>query len=239
MRLGLGLGLGLSAPSRSRGGGGGGAWVPTDIAGCQTWLRAEHGNVDLSGSQVVTWYDRSGQGRDYSQPTPANRFTYVEGVYNGHDTVRGSNDYARHMEAADWLLTGQATFVVVCSKTTLANTVIVSQPYWAGTFGSSTGDDFLWTNGADRLSFTDSASAGLHILTVTQVDGVSIHGYYDGAPAFSAVPSNGIAALTNIAEFVGFNGGAGDLSEFITWDTSLGSSDLVTVHTHLATRYGI
>ena len=68
---------------------------PTDVTGLQLWLSSDTG-ITLNGGDVQQWADRSGNGKDATQPTVSDQPLFVPGVniLNGFPTVRfnGTSD---------------------------------------------------------------------------------------------------------------------------------------------------
>lgn len=64
----------------------GGAFVPTQLAGCQLWLRSDMGVSIVSGG-VSSWADQSGNARDASQATGSKRPTLLQSAVNGFPAV--------------------------------------------------------------------------------------------------------------------------------------------------------
>lgn len=71
--------------------------------------------IGLSGNQVTNWLDSSSAGVNFSQPTDAQRPTYVENAINGRPAVRFS-DTARNRMVANKDANAQTVFIV--AKTT-------------------------------------------------------------------------------------------------------------------------
>jgi hypothetical protein len=64
-------------------------WEPRAISGLQFWCRADQiPAAHLSATKVNTWRDLSGNGRDLTQGTDANRPTLVSAGLNGQPVVR-------------------------------------------------------------------------------------------------------------------------------------------------------
>jgi hypothetical protein len=61
---------------------------PIDIDTCRLWLdAADASTVQLSGSNVTTWLDKSGSGLNFSQATTARQPTYSVGTLNGQNGI--------------------------------------------------------------------------------------------------------------------------------------------------------
>lgn len=64
---------------------------PTDISNLALWLRADLGVTEVAG-RVSVWADQSGNGRDATQGTAANRPEKVTNVLNGQPIIRFESD---------------------------------------------------------------------------------------------------------------------------------------------------
>jgi hypothetical protein len=101
---------------------------PSRIDGLQLWLDASNGLFDATsggnpvatdGSSVARWEDRSGNSRNASQATSANRPILKTAVQNGRNGIRfdGSND---SMATASFAHSVPLTLFLVCKR--LSNT---------------------------------------------------------------------------------------------------------------------
>jgi hypothetical protein len=67
--------------------GGGVLWTPAQI-GTALWLdAADSSTITLNGSTVSQWSDKSGNARNFSQPTVANRPAYSINALNGKNVI--------------------------------------------------------------------------------------------------------------------------------------------------------
>jgi len=105
-----------------------GGFNPTSISGLQLWLDATKGLFDATsggnpvtadGSSVARWEDQSGNSRNASQATSANRPILKTAVQNGRNGIRfdGSND---SMTTASFAHSVPITLFLVCKR--LSNT---------------------------------------------------------------------------------------------------------------------
>ena len=133
---------------------------PTDISGLQLWLSAD--NVDGSnnstlsdGNAVATWTDLSGNGRNATQATGANRPLFKTGIVNGKPVVRfdGTNDLLSSSWVAAKLSAG--TIILVFSSTDTVGSMLTQDPSgWNNLdtlIGIGTQNVVVATNG--RLAF--------------------------------------------------------------------------------------
>lgn len=97
---------------------------PSRVSGLQLWLDASNGLFDATsggnpvatdGSSVARWEDRSGNSRNASQATSANRPILKTAVQNGRNGIRfdGSNDF---MATASFAHSVPITVFLVCKR---------------------------------------------------------------------------------------------------------------------------
>lgn len=63
-------------------------FVPTDIAGCQLWLKADAGIIKDGSNYVSQWDDQSGNNNHAVQATAINQPLFVNSAYNGLPSIR-------------------------------------------------------------------------------------------------------------------------------------------------------
>jgi len=80
------MGLGLHKNRVFTGSGGGVPFSPADLSGLSLWLKADAG-VSLSGSDVTTWADQSGNGRNASPVNVASYPTFNSSDLNSKPTI--------------------------------------------------------------------------------------------------------------------------------------------------------
>ena len=60
------------------------AWTPTNLPNKALWLDAsDTNNMTLSGTSVTNWMDKSGNGRNLTQPTASKQPTLTTNALNG------------------------------------------------------------------------------------------------------------------------------------------------------------
>lgn len=70
----------------------GAVWTPAQIS-TALWLDAsDAGTITLNGANVSQWNDKSGNGRNMSQGTAANQFSYVTNAQNGLPALRSDGN---------------------------------------------------------------------------------------------------------------------------------------------------
>lgn len=216
---------------------------PTQIAGCDWWLRADLG-VTLNGSDVSAWADQSGSGFNASQGTSAQQPAFIASGQNSKPAIRGHTNASKMSVAGMSTPTSMSLFVVL-SKTANASVYVLDEGV-GGAFGfieNFVGSSIEWFNGngLDRYTFVTSPAAGYHILQVTQTNGLLIKGYYDGKEVFSAVPTQTIKKVGTLFGFVSTttNGTDGDIPEVCRFSPGLPVSSARVVTKYLADRYAI
>lgn len=82
-----------------------GGFHPLQIANCQLWLDAAQITGLVDADPVTTWNDLSGNARNASQATSANKPTYRTSQINGLPVVRfdGTDDFMTAGSAANWV----------------------------------------------------------------------------------------------------------------------------------------
>ena len=101
-----------------------------------------------------------------------------------------------------------------------------------------------WLNGSDLVAFgAPSGTVGVPFLvTVQQVDGVSLVGRLNGVQVFSQVPVTALSgrSLNTIGSTsTGTNFHTGSIAEFCDWGRILSAGDLGHLEHALGARYGI
>lgn len=67
------------------------SWQPTDIAGCQLWLKADAGITKDGSNYVSQWADQSGNGNHAVQATGSAQPLWVDNQLNGKPILRFNN----------------------------------------------------------------------------------------------------------------------------------------------------
>jgi hypothetical protein len=89
-------------------------FVPTDIAGCKLWLKADAGvykdsgvTPAANGDEVLAWLDQSGNGNHVSASAGQGP-SYQTNILNGHPAILGNAAGSRRLSLAAAVVTGQA-----------------------------------------------------------------------------------------------------------------------------------
>ena len=151
---------------------------PSRIDGLQLWLDASNGLFDATsggnpvatdGSSVARWEDRSGNSRDASQATSANRPILKTAVQNGRNGIRfdGSNDF---MATASFAHSVPLTLFLVCKR--LSNTGSQSDFNRLIEHGSNNGVAIITRTGGNieyQYSTSEPRNSGVNPTTDTKV----------------------------------------------------------------------
>jgi hypothetical protein len=138
--------------------GAAGLWTPAQLSPA-VWLDAsDSATVQVSGSAVTQWSDKSGNNRHYTQTTSTNRPTYETAVRNGLNAIRIINGTTttQFLESSISFSGTQISLFSVHSNTSTALTATsYSRPL---AFAAATGQDF---NSVDGLLFTYGVAGGI------------------------------------------------------------------------------
>lgn len=206
----------------------------------KTWLRGDSNTLNAGNVSQLT--DLSGQGNHATQGTGGLQPLFVASGVNSQPVARGDGVDDRMSLAG--ITTGTTmTVSMVVSKSSAANAYLWASNVNAGFISNFGGVSFEWFNGADRQTFSAGAT-GVHILTVTQQDGVNVSGYFDGnaTPVFSIVAT--VAINTRIINTLWNTSAAGaaagsDIAEFLVYTSVLSAGDLARLHAYLKARYAL
>lgn len=206
------------------------------IPGLDVWLRG--GTWSLDGSNnVSTWTDKSGHGNNAVQAVPGSR-PATTALQNGHPGARSTAP--TQMDLPNVPITASSLMSIVASNSTTAGYILS----WGGTTGGFIsnfgGVSFEFFNpGADRKTFSAGAT-GVHVLTVAQVDGVSLVGWFDGVQVFSVVPTTAMSTK-NLEHLFQVAGGptACDLFEVIHTTPKPPQTYIDLLNVDLKSYYGI
>jgi hypothetical protein len=241
---------------------------PSSIAGLKGWYDAsDTASISLSGSNVTQWNDKSGNGYHVTQGTAARRPVSGTTTLNSKNViVFDGNDVLQAATASDWKFmndaSGSTTFLVfrvttgnpfildTCGGTT-GNTGISFFRAGTNTFGwqtvrgvggtyvieynnqtLNTGTDYYFSNKADPANATASQRA------IFKVNG--------GA---NNTPNARTGALNNVNpahalyigsyDTAGSDGLNGYIAELIVYSGLLSDTDIGTLNSYLASKWGL
>lgn len=233
------------------------AFVPTDIAGCILWLRADMG-ITLAGADVSAWADQSGTA--HHVVTGGNRPEYVAaggvGGKPGVDFVRANSEYMQ-WAAGTWTETSTSytlfTALVQRSATSTLQTlmswqappsvgisiVAASQPT-PGPGAYNAVDGWLEAGACTAAGqiLTHHIDDVANLLTISR-DGVALGtAAWLASLALADAPSGTPVKLGSYFSAPNHRLDA-VISEMIIYNTALAAGNLALVHAYLKARYGL
>lgn len=222
---------------------------PLEVSGCMAWYDAADTStlVDAGSGAVSTWYDKSGNGRDLTQGTGANRPTMGTRTLNGLNVVDfdGTNDRVASANITQ-ALPVTVLAVVLSDVTTpgagnrqiLGNQSATTCPAvyglaatpmrWAFFAGTQidTGDALNTSAHTLSVNFINSASGEFFL------DGASIGTGNPGASGWSAEPISlgGDTAPANFWD--------GIIAEVAIYDSTLSAGNRQRIEAYLKSKWG-
>lgn len=235
------------------GGRGARAFVPTDIAGLQLWLKADAGTfqdaakttpASADTDPVGVWDDQSGNGKDATQATAGSKPLLKTNILNAKPVVRFDNVDDVLLHTAINLGTANTVFVVFIPRGTVNDVIL------GGTSGNyapftATTEVYYSTNAGTQRYVSVSASAwvtGQAYLIEIVRSGTSVSFYRDGVQlgttqtlvvsenlTLSAIGAYADASIpTN-----------GDIGEVLEYSAALSLADRQRVRTYLDERWNL
>jgi hypothetical protein len=225
--------------------------APTTVSGCALWLdAADSSTIDLSGSTVIRWRDKSGNGRDASGGVPP---TYTSNAINGRNVVtfNGTNTFMFTNDV--YSLREFHVFAVVQRLATIisnanAPTCIVSSQ----TYGSNNRNPHIgwitnnqlkigfWNNDLTFSSFPNYTSPDpvylLNCSFVTRSRRIIVNGASAAFDSNQSFIQSGITMVMGRFSNTFFNG---NIAEYIVYTGSLLDRDRRQIEGYLATKWNI
>lgn len=215
-------------------------FVPTDVAGCALWCRADLGATLSGGGTVINhWADQSGVGdsnRDLIPVTSSPGYTASDPAFNGNASI---SFVSYVMESAgSWspsVSAPQTLFVVATDNSPSGEEFFVvdnSANYYLFTSG---GFYAVWTS--SRMISTVATNGGPNIFCAVLSSSVGSLRISETTPNFSSANINadtlGLLYLGSGASF------AGSMAEIILYDSALSSGNVNLIQAYLSARYAI
>jgi hypothetical protein len=226
-----------------------GGFLPTEIAGCVFWVRADRGITLGTGLGVSAWVDQSGTGdvkKNLLQATAIKQPTFipVTASYNFKPTLSFPSASAQYVQSVAWsaALVQPATAVIVGNCTQDTTRVLFD-----GIDGTNRLDQFVtpgfWNvssnGGATEISVA-TATAGSPSVFVGIYNGASSKAYKSAqTPSSGSVGANGLAGLTIGAAFDGTVPMLGNAAEMIIYNRVLSQSEVNQILAYGGSRYSI
>jgi len=219
------------------------------------WVGIKSANDFTIETGVSNVKDKSGNGNDGVQSGMTEQ--PAVSTINGKNVLSfdGSNDDLDFT----YVYGSEATWFLVAEETAVGG---IANEYIVGGSGTSASPAFItgfdvggrqdyefFFSGAYRLTLKTSASAGLHIATVTVKDetsggagdGLGV-GYFDGVQITTANPGSTLLSGLSLARLGSANAVAfyeGRIAEFIIYDRVLPQPSIDKIHRYLANQWAI
>jgi hypothetical protein len=233
-----------AVPLRSR------SFVPTDIAGCEMWLRSDLG-VTLSSGNVSTWKDQSGSGHDCTQGTSTRQPAYNTLTINGiptlfFDASTAGSEKIFSMAGSLAALTGGHIFFIAKSVNTLPPAQSRTGIYNLGGSAFASHFPYLDNNIYDSFGSNTRYTEGLPVVNITnpfryevQASSSAWNSFINDAAQFSS-NTNTVAWSATLE--IGGNTGVGVyydgyVAEILLYSRVLAGDELARVKQYLRRRY--
>jgi hypothetical protein len=227
-------------------------FVPTDIAGCQLWLKADAGITKDGSNYVSQWADQSGNNNHAVQATGSAQPLWADGLLNGKPVINfnGTSNFLDFPSGMLYNLSAISFFIVIkpYDITTNKGYFAPSLYYNQGISLYSYPDWTLNINGSRIFSSAPNAIITESTWTLSNfkyspsgttgfINSNSIIPYdstYKGALSL-----NGIYALGRYANSFGSYYGKMIVSELIIYNSSISDADRQLVENYINTKYAI
>jgi len=220
-------------------------FIPTSITGCQVWLDgADTSSIAFSsGSNVSTWSDKSGNGRNATVYAGTPTYTSALGM-----TFNGSSSLQITYTASPTI---ETMFVVIKFNSVAAQGDILSgtaagQREYLMYFPYSPGTIYLGRHSTAPSGAINggTVTTGLNYLLgyVFNGTGNTISFFQSGNTITSGTPQFTYGAGGTISVIGSYNGGGylqGQIYEMIIYSTALGTTERQQVEAYLAQKWGL
>jgi hypothetical protein len=219
---------------------------PTDISGCQLWLDgADQSSLVLSGSNVTTWIDKSGNGKNATSQGTGAVYSNNGLLFTGSQTLLGSNATYLHNSAnGTWSVFG----VFQASTTSIGNPRIFN---YRGTPNNvaqflyiETGRFSSYISSSPEVQLTGSTVALNTTYLTSMVNTTSNTILYVNGTSNAAVNHGTNTTVSNSTYWIGGYNSVSDrfygtLNELLVFSNNLSESQRQQVEGYLANKWGI
>ncbi|WP_412543332.1 LamG-like jellyroll fold domain-containing protein [Longispora sp. K20-0274] len=225
--------LAVPTPAQAAGAPAGGSLV---------WLRADVG-VTVNGTNVTSWNDQSGNGRNAIMTTPTRQPHLVQGQLNGNPVLRFDGAQSLYFPSPVNPYTFSVFVVGKNSKSSGFSMIL-------GPGGNYPNNQLRWENSTQALfvgtgnnmpvvTSTIGNTMVPHELSATY-DGSTMRVYRDGAFVSShSFTTNSGWTLASIGAWYSSYFMVGDLAEVLVYPTALGDGDRMATDSYLRTKYAL
>lgn len=212
-------------------------WVPTNIANCKIWLRADLG-ITLNGSTVSQWNDQSGNSNNASQGTAAKQPTYTasDSSYGNQPTLTFASASSQEMALVSLQPNQPYTAYAVCESTSGATNQAV--------IGDGNPTTLYYISGTPLVFAGSNLSSGINTRVKAALCGVfntTTSAIYVNSSTAAASGNAGsinpsgtlsIGAFGTNSDFLN-----GKIAEIIVYSGAHNSTQVSTVFSYFSARY--
>ncbi len=227
-------------------------FVPTDIAGCQLWLKADAGITKDGSNYVSKWADQSGNGNDAVQAVGSAQPLWVDGILNSKPVISfdGIGDFLDFPSGMLYNLSAISFFIVIKPVGINSN-----KGYFAPSLSYNTGISLYsypsWTLNINGYRIFSSPPNAIILESAWTLSNFlystsSTSGYINGgtiAPFDAAFKGNlelnGVYALGRYAGGIGSYYGQMEVSEVIIYNSAISDANRQLVETYLNSKYAL
>lgn len=219
--------------------------APLQIAGCSQWFRADLGlyqttdtstPVTANGQTVGLWLDQSGNGKNATQSTAANRPTYTATVAAANNMPALAFDNSNDSMLTSLVIQNPFTIFAVWSTAdgTVGRRVYEGSSNWM--MGCYNGNVLACAAGGFNTggSITDNVFLIQMVKQTTGGGTMWKNGTQIATVDVGNAPVTGSLSGPSTSQWVN-----GYIAEIIVYDTQLGTSDRQVIEQYLGTRYNI
>jgi hypothetical protein len=220
-------------------------FLPTQMSGCSLWLdAADASTIGLSGSNITTWADKSGNRRNATSQGTGAVYSNNGLLFTGSQTLLGSNATYLHNSAnGTWTVFG----VFQASTTSIGNPRILN---YQGTPNGvaqflyiETGrfNSYIWSSPPVQLTGSTVALNTSYLTSVVNTTTNTI--LYVNGTSNAAVSHGTNTTVSNSTYWIGgYDSGAdrfyGTLNELLVFSNNLSASQREQVEGYLAWKWG-
>ena len=223
---------------------------PISLYTPNVWLDAsDTGSLNTSNTNVIKWYDKTGNNNHATQSTSASQPTYVTNVVNSKPVLRfdGANDC---LSFATQLFAGSgARTIIAVIKRNNANSAPIYADNTGGAQAFGFDSDTVWYTANSGQGFTDLASSSAFRVVMVSIDtgqpiskftinskGVNLR----SGDSFGAALNTSSSGTSSIGRTTsGFSFLNGDIAEILMYQRKLKPWEIDKITRYYRTKYKI
>lgn len=208
--------------------GGGASFDPSSLSP-SAWWKADAITGLTDGQVVTTWLDSSGNSKDVTQATVANKPLYKTAIVNGKAVVR-------YVDSTDELAVGSVAQKTVLAVATMPAGVDGAVVQGTAYMYRANADGFLRIYGGTEFTTAGAITGGTFYVLGAVFNGASSVATVNGTTYNG---NAGVAGTGSLSIGSGTGRTAGDVAEVIVFSTVLSAADRRSVESYLGAKYGI